>query len=94
MMKTKQQAGRVGGQAVTPRKSEAARENGHLGGRPCKAAITYSEARTRVLALVTDLNTMLMEHAARQEKDPTNYGYAGDMNHYAELLEELLGRRK
>ena len=78
---------------MTPRKSETARENGHLGGRPCKAAIAYGEARTRVLALVTDLNTMLTEHAGRQQAQPTSYGWVGDMNHYAELLEELLGRK-
>lgn len=59
--KNRQDAGRAGGRAVTPRKSEAARENGQRGGRPSKAEVAYEQARTRVQALITDVQAHLPE---------------------------------
>jgi len=62
-----------------------------------KRAETSSEAykrnRAKVDQLIGDLQRMLSGHAKMQQGDPANWGYAGDMAHYAELLEELLGRR-
>ena len=52
----------------------------------------YKTARAKVGVLLEEVNQKLAAHAARQIKDPQNWGYAGDMNRYAELLEELLGQ--
>jgi hypothetical protein len=57
------------------------------------ASEAYKRNRAKVEQLVGDLQRMLGGHAKLQQGDPSNWGYAGDMAHYAELLEELLGRR-
>ena len=53
----------------------------------------YREARAKVGTLLEEFNAKLAGHAAKQIQDSKNWGFAGDMNHYAELLEELLGKR-
>ena len=89
----KQQAGRKGGQAVTPRKSEAASENGVRGGRPIAADAAYKKSLAELNQLLEDVRAHITSHALRQETDKGNWGYNGDMNHYAGLLKELLGRK-
>ena len=53
----------------------------------------YKSRRVKLEQLVNDLQAMLAEHDQRQQADPNNWGYIGDLGHYIELLEELLGRR-
>lgn len=57
------------------------------------ANAAYKAARTKVGGLLDEVTAKLAQHAAQQIQDPKNWGYVGDMNHYAELLEELLGKR-
>jgi len=54
----------------------------------------YQRQQARVQKLVADLKTFLENHANRQKAEPRNWGFAGDMNHYAEIIEEILGTRK
>ena len=53
----------------------------------------YKARRFKLQQLIKDLQRMLAEHDQKQQADPSNWGYIGDMGHYIELLEELLGRR-
>lgn len=53
----------------------------------------YRAAHERVSGLVKDVQKHIATHARRQAADTKNWGFVGDMNRYAELLEELLGRR-
>jgi hypothetical protein len=57
------------------------------------ADAAYKIARAKVNNLLEEVNAKLTEHSNRQILDPKNWGLVGDMNHYAELLEELLGKR-
>jgi len=52
----------------------------------------YEKATAEVRGLLTDGETMLAGHALRQQADPTNWGFAGDMQQYAEKLKSILGR--
>jgi hypothetical protein len=87
----KQEAGRKGGQAVTPRKSEAARQNGFRGGRP-SANEAYQKRSREVTALMDEVRAHLKAHAARQAANSTNWGFVGDLEAYAEKLNVILGR--
>lgn len=61
--------------------------------RPENASAAYNESLSRVNKLIAELQHHVANHSAKQGNSPSNWGYVGDMNHYAELLEELLGRR-
>jgi hypothetical protein len=54
---------------------------------------SYQSAHTLAMQLTNEIAGFLARHSNAQSKDPTNWGYVGDMNHYIELLEEILGTR-
>ena len=89
--KIKAEAGRLGGRAVTLRKSETSKQNGRLGGRPT-AVEAYRRGSLEVIALLDEVKAHLVSHAARQKTDSTNWGYVGDLELYAEKLNAILGR--
>ncbi|HZQ23413.1 MAG TPA: hypothetical protein VFA89_11500 [Terriglobales bacterium] len=58
------------------------------------AAQAYQRVRTDVDRLLQEVNEKLADHARCQAADPSNWGFHGDMVHYREVLEELLGKRR
>jgi hypothetical protein len=58
------------------------------------ADAAYQEQKRRVERLMKELHAHLAEHAGRQAKDARNWGFVGDLNHYAEEIEEMLGTRR
>lgn len=37
------------------------------------------------------LNAKLAQHAKQQALEPSNWGYVGDLGHYTELINQILG---
>ena len=54
---------------------------------------SYAREHKAVTALLNQFTAVLAGHAQRQSKDDRNWGYVGDMAHYREQLEEMLGLR-
>ena len=55
------------------------------------AQITYNERRNRIADLLDRFRLKLEGLDAKQKADPKNWGYAGDLEHYSNLLEDALG---
>jgi hypothetical protein len=56
-----------------------------------KAARAYQEAQAEVQGLLNEVSQHLSAHARRQAADPRNYGFVGDLKHYAQLLKQVIG---
>jgi len=52
----------------------------------------YKKAVELVLNRMSELRQQLARHQATQANDTSNWGYVGDLNHWAGRLDELLGR--
>ncbi len=46
----------------------------------------YKTATAEVKTLMFRLQQHIAQHELKQEKNPGNWGFVGDMNHYAEIL--------
>jgi hypothetical protein len=55
------------------------------------AADAYLHQREIVEQLIADLQAKLVEHERKQQADSRNWGWAGDMAHIANCLNEALG---
>ena len=59
--------------------------------KPSTASRAYEIQQKRVWDLLGAVTAKMATHADRQAHDPSNWGFVGDMEHYANLLEEFLG---
>lgn len=59
--------------------------------RPATADVAYAQARARIRGLLRRLDDKLSRHRASQRLEPKNWGYAGDLNRIADLLEQACG---
>lgn len=51
----------------------------------------YNKQQTQILSQLKSLKTSLKEHTKRFEKDKSNWGFLGDLNHITSVLNELDG---
>ncbi len=81
----------IGGRYPTLEAAIVAAERDAMRDAPKKgAAETYATRRTICLALLSELRIALDAHQTRQAQDPKNWGYAGDLAHYAQIMREML----
>jgi hypothetical protein len=55
------------------------------------AAEAYKQQQERVAGLLKRVEAHLADHANRQAADSKNWGFVGDLTHYANQLAEILG---
>lgn len=51
---------------------------------------TYTERRAEILAQLEELKAELETHAENESKNPTNWGFVGDLGYARETLGDLL----
>ena len=56
---------------------------------PTEAERAYADARAQVDAAMNRLSIYLMQHKRRQQADPDNRAYVGDLNYIAETLKQI-----
>ena len=54
------------------------------------ATTAYRTARERVDRQIAQIQALLQRHASKQTAAPANWGYAGDVNHVVEILNDAL----
>ena len=55
---------------------------------------TYVERHSQVMAKIEKVKVMLETHAMREAVDQANWGFAGDLGHFDNLLSQILGEEK
>ncbi len=55
---------------------------------------TYLERHAEVMAKVEKVKIMLETHAMREATNQSNWGFAGDLEHFNNLLGQILGEEK
>ncbi len=55
-----------------------------------KAAKMYAQRRKEIAGQIVKLESKLRHHEKRAQKDPANWGFAGDLGYVSERLTELL----
>jgi hypothetical protein len=53
---------------------------------------TYEERRQNLQGMIQEFQFKLNEHRVKAAQDVNNWGLAGDLEHYEEVFEALLGR--
>ena len=53
----------------------------------------YKTSQKELNGLMIKFHKKLKEHAAKQKKNPKDWGFPGDLGHYTEVFKELLGMR-
>lgn len=53
----------------------------------------YKMQQKELDGLMKKFHQKLKKHASEQKKNPRDWGYPGDLGHYVEVFEELLGMR-
>lgn len=54
------------------------------------AVEAYTEADRKLKILISQLDTRVENHKKLFIKDPKNWGYVGDINHWVETLDNML----
>lgn len=56
-----------------------------------KALAAYLTAKTNVYGRLESLRTAIEDHQDRRTPEEINYAHVGDLDHVAEVLDEILG---
>jgi hypothetical protein len=57
--------------------------------RHMTAADAYVERRKEIEQQIADLQQYLVDHERRQQADPANWGFAGDLTHVSDSLARI-----
>jgi hypothetical protein len=58
------------------------------------ASEQYAATQWAIATKMAKLQAKLEAHAAKQSKDPGNYGYCGDLGRIESLIDEALGENQ